>query len=136
MIEFQGQLNADRTVTVPANVVDQVPAGQTFRVVIVLEECADEEQAWSRMAAVECLKGHAEADAAYDLPEPRWARFVGRWQPDDPLIEEWEREVAEYRRKMDEDPNIPCNRSPALTSPPLTKGGRGGLRTVKYSITA
>jgi hypothetical protein len=39
-------------------------------------------------------------------PTPPWARFVGRWKADDPLIAEWEKEVEEYRRSMDEDPNV------------------------------
>jgi len=36
-----------------------------------------------------------------------WARFAGTWALDDPLIAEWQKEVEEYRRRMDEDPNIP-----------------------------
>jgi hypothetical protein len=39
--------------------------------------------------------------------KPPWARFAGTWDPNDPLIQEWERAVEEYRRKMDEDPDIP-----------------------------
>jgi predicted RNase H-like HicB family nuclease len=34
------------------------------------------------------------------------ARFAGRL-PDDPLVEAWEEAMAEYRRQMDEDPDVP-----------------------------
>ncbi len=36
-----------------------------------------------------------------------WDRFVGKWDPNDPVIAEWEKEVEAYRRQIDEDPNIP-----------------------------
>jgi hypothetical protein len=38
--------------------------------------------------------------------DPPWAKFFGTWDPDDPLIAEWEKAVEEYRRQMDEDPNV------------------------------
>jgi hypothetical protein len=34
------------------------------------------------------------------------AKFAGTWDPDDPFIQEWEQAVEEYRRQMDEDPNV------------------------------
>jgi hypothetical protein len=40
-------------------------------------------------------------------PEPPWAKYAGTWQPGDPLIEEWKEAVEEYRRKIDEDPDVP-----------------------------
>ncbi len=56
----------------------------------------------SRIAAGAQL---VELDITTKTPPP-WARFAGRWKADDPLIEEWEKEVAEYRREMDEDPDV------------------------------
>ena len=35
-----------------------------------------------------------------------WARFAGTWAQDDPFIAEWEKEVEEYRKRMDEDPDV------------------------------
>lgn len=35
-----------------------------------------------------------------------WASFAGDMK-DDPLLEPWRKAMAEYRRKMDEDPNVP-----------------------------
>ncbi|HVS37106.1 MAG TPA: hypothetical protein VMS17_16210 [Gemmataceae bacterium] len=36
-----------------------------------------------------------------------WDEFVGKWDPNDPVIAEWEKEVEEYRRRMDEDRDVP-----------------------------
>jgi hypothetical protein len=36
-----------------------------------------------------------------------WARFAGTLDPDDPFVREWKQAIEEYRRKMDEDPDIP-----------------------------
>lgn len=38
--------------------------------------------------------------------EPPWAKYAGSWREDDPVIEEWKQAVEEYRRKMDEDPDV------------------------------
>lgn len=41
-------------------------------------------------------------------PEPHpMEKFFGMWSPDDPEIEKWREAVEEYRRQVDEDPNIP-----------------------------
>jgi hypothetical protein len=42
-----------------------------------------------------------------DTAERPWARFAGTWKPDDPFIAEWEKAVEDYRRRMDEDPDVP-----------------------------
>jgi predicted RNase H-like HicB family nuclease len=43
-----------------------------------------------------------------DLPpkEDPWLRFAGDLK-DDPLVEEWRQAVADYRRAIDEDPEVP-----------------------------
>jgi hypothetical protein len=38
--------------------------------------------------------------------EHPFARFAGDLR-DDPLLEAWEKAMAEYRRQMDEDPDVP-----------------------------
>ncbi len=35
-----------------------------------------------------------------------FAEFVGMFK-DDPLIEDWKKDMAEYRRKIDEQPDLP-----------------------------
>ena len=41
-----------------------------------------------------------------DLPgaEAPWHKIAGIYREDDPLIKEWEAAMAEYRRKVDDDP--------------------------------
>ncbi len=38
------------------------------------------------------------------VPHP-WMEFAGMFK-DDPWIEDWKRSVEEYRKKVDEDPNV------------------------------
>ena len=41
-------------------------------------------------------------------PEPHpWMEFAGMYDPNDPVIQDWKRSVAEYRRKKDEHPELP-----------------------------
>jgi hypothetical protein len=35
-----------------------------------------------------------------------WRQMAGMYK-DDPLFDEWQRAIAEYRRQVEEDPNIP-----------------------------
>jgi hypothetical protein len=37
-----------------------------------------------------------------DNPLMKW---VGTWDPNDPLIQEWQKAVEDYRREIDADPN-------------------------------
>ena len=39
-------------------------------------------------------------------PEHPWMKFAGMFK-DDPLLEDWKKSMAEYRRKIDEDPDSP-----------------------------
>jgi hypothetical protein len=55
------------------------------------------------------LRGGAEL-LSLDVPSPTesnpWVDGAGMFK-DDPYFEEWQRAIAENRRKMDEDPEIP-----------------------------
>jgi hypothetical protein len=35
------------------------------------------------------------------------AKYAGMWKEDDPLFDKWEQAIEEYRRQVDEDPEIP-----------------------------
>jgi predicted RNase H-like HicB family nuclease len=35
------------------------------------------------------------------------AKYAGMWREDDSLIQEWKQAMEEYRRQVDEDPEIP-----------------------------
>ena len=42
------------------------------------------------------------------IPEPHpWMEFAGMYDPDDPVIQDWMKSMAEYRRKLDEHPELP-----------------------------
>jgi hypothetical protein len=36
-----------------------------------------------------------------------WMEFAGMHDPDDPVVQNWEKAMAEYRRKIDEHPELP-----------------------------
>ena len=38
--------------------------------------------------------------------ERPWVKFRGRWAADDPVIDEWQNCVEEYRRQVETDPNV------------------------------
>ncbi len=52
------------------------------------------------------LKNGAELVPVEVTPEPHpWMQFAGMFDPNDPLVQDWEKAMAEYRREVDEDPN-------------------------------
>lgn len=67
-------------------------------------------------AALEKLKKQIQArlgNGAGVLPlevavEPHpWMKFAGMFDPDDPLVRDWEKAMAAYRRKIDKYPDRP-----------------------------
>src|SRR5258708_8395881 len=71
---------------------------------------ATQEEALSKLRDLiqdRIAKGAQLIELDIDGPPPHpLARFAGTWSADDPLIQEWKREVEAYRREMDEDPNV------------------------------
>jgi hypothetical protein len=39
--------------------------------------------------------------------ENPWLKLAGTHQDDDPMIRDWEKNIADYRREIDEDANVP-----------------------------
>jgi hypothetical protein len=64
-IEFQSQLNADHTLTVPPSVTAAIAVGQAVRVLILIPE-SDIDQKWEQLTAEDFGQGYADADAVYD----------------------------------------------------------------------
>jgi hypothetical protein len=64
-VEFQSELRPDRTLSVPASVSEQIPLGQTVRVLLLVPENL-EDQAWEQLTAAEFGMGYADSDAIYD----------------------------------------------------------------------
>ena len=65
VFDFEASLNQENTITVPANVVQQLKPGQVVRVILLAQE-SEEDQAWKQLAAEEFLKGYEARDSIYD----------------------------------------------------------------------
>jgi hypothetical protein len=64
-IEFQSQLNPDRTLSVPSDVASAIPVNQPVRVLVLIAEGAADQE-WEHLAAWEFGQGYADSDAIYD----------------------------------------------------------------------
>src|SRR5262245_5343019 len=64
-LEFQATLGPGGTLTVPAEVAQQVPPEQPLRVIVLLPD-SDEDREWERFTAEQFLQGYADGDAIYD----------------------------------------------------------------------
>lgn len=54
------------------------------------------------------LRNGAELVAVEVGPEPHpWMEFAGIFDPNDPLVKDWEKAMADYRRKIDKHPELP-----------------------------
>ena|SRR5438105_726690 len=54
------------------------------------------------------LKNGAELVPLDMAPEAHpWMEFAGMYDADDPAVQEWENAMADYRRKIDENPERP-----------------------------
>lgn len=53
------------------------------------------------------LKNGAELVPLELTPEPHpWMEFAGMYDPNDPVVQDWEKAMADYRRKIDEHPEL------------------------------
>ena len=64
-VEFQSELGADHTLSVPEDLLTGIPAGRKVRVLVIVPEDA-EDRAWEDLAAAEFGMGYADGDAIYD----------------------------------------------------------------------
>ena len=69
--------------------------------VALLQVEATQRETNGAQTAVITMNGKGPAKAA-EHPLLKWA---GTWDPNDPLIQEFEQAVADYRRQCDNDPN-------------------------------
>jgi hypothetical protein len=65
VLEFQTQLNADHTLTVPASVAKEIQPEEAFRVVLLVPD-ANEDQSWAGLTAEQFFNGYSDGDAIYD----------------------------------------------------------------------
>ena len=64
-LEFQGQVNANATLSLPSEVARQLAPERRVRVLLLIADDA-EAQAWERLAAQDFLEGYSPSDAIYD----------------------------------------------------------------------
>ena len=64
-IEFESELQANHTLSVPAKIAERIRAGQPVRVLLLIAESA-EDQEWEQFTAAEFGRGYADSDAIYD----------------------------------------------------------------------
>jgi hypothetical protein len=64
-VEFQSELRADHTLSVPANLLTGIPAGRKFRVLVLVPEDSEDRE-WEELATTEFGMGYADGDAIYD----------------------------------------------------------------------
>ncbi len=64
-LEFQTQINPDRTLTLPDELAAQVQPEQAVRVILLIAE-STEEQDWAQLTTEQFVNGYAESDAIYD----------------------------------------------------------------------
>ena len=71
--EFPVKISAEGKFDIPAAVTEMLPGGQVVRMIILIREPtdADEQAAWSDLAAEQFLAGYSEADAIYDNESKR-----------------------------------------------------------------
>jgi hypothetical protein len=66
-VEFEASLGDDKTLQVPDDVAAQVPSDRPMRVILVLPDAGQaDEAAWAHVTAEQFLSGYDDSDAIYD----------------------------------------------------------------------
>lgn len=63
--QFEATLQPDQHVRVPPEIAQALPAGQTVRFIIVVEDDTEDAD-WKRYGLEQLFKGHGEEDDAFD----------------------------------------------------------------------
>ena len=67
--EFQTTVTSDHKLNIPDALFGKFEAHKTIRVIVLINESADEEQAWAHLTAEQFLAGYNDSDAVYDQLE-------------------------------------------------------------------
>jgi len=59
----------DRKLSIPNALFEKLKHTQTVRVIVLINESADEKRAWVHLTAEQFLAGYSDADAIYDQLE-------------------------------------------------------------------
>jgi hypothetical protein len=65
--EFPVKVTDEKKLELPEALLKVLPSNQIVRVIVLVNESTDEEQAvWSRLTAEQFFSGYTDADAVYD----------------------------------------------------------------------
>ena len=67
--EFHATVTPDHKLYIPDALFGKFETHKTIRVIILINESADEEQAWAHLTAEQFLAGYNDSDAVYDQLE-------------------------------------------------------------------
>ena len=67
--EFQTTVTPDHKLNIPDALFGKFEVHKTIRVIVLINESADEEQAWAHLTAEQFLAGYNDSDAVYDQLE-------------------------------------------------------------------
>ena len=69
VLEFYSRLALDDTLTVPSDIAQQIQAGQTLCVMLLIPETS-EDQTWAKLTTAQFCSGYTDGDAIYDSFSP------------------------------------------------------------------
>ena len=65
--ELPAKVTSEGQLDIPSAFAEMLPRGQVVRLLVLIDESADDEEAaWSRLTAEQFLAGYSEADSIYD----------------------------------------------------------------------
>jgi uncharacterized protein (DUF1810 family) len=64
--EFQAAVTPDHKLSIPDALFGKFETHKTIRVIVLIDESADEEQAWAHLTAEQFFAGYDDSDAVYD----------------------------------------------------------------------
>ena len=67
--EFRATVTPDHKLSIPDALFEKFETHKTIRVIVLINESADEEHAWARLTAEQFLAGYGDSDAVYDQLE-------------------------------------------------------------------
>ncbi|MBW4603129.1 MAG: hypothetical protein KME29_27115 [Calothrix sp. FI2-JRJ7] len=64
--EFPTQLTAEGKIELPDKILHRLSQNQQLKVIIMVNEDSESDEAWKSLASEQLLKGYSEEDAIYD----------------------------------------------------------------------
>ena len=64
--EFQAAVTPDHKLSIPDALFGKFETHKTIRVIVLIDESADEEHAWAHRSAEQFFAGYDDSDAVYD----------------------------------------------------------------------